>query len=452
MIVALVFCLMFFILSLFFVLWRWRLRGEINSRIAGIRAAGLPVNWEELAEWPLTIPDSENAALIYTNAFAHLFADGISDNYHFHMPLRGKEVSEEMRSAMESAILTNRRALQITYAASKLTGARYPIDYLEGPAAGLPHLNGLKRIVKLLACEALLKSEAKDSEGALKSVETSLHAACSLDDEPLFISQLVAADLLTTSCRSLEIVLCNTRPAENMLAEVQRELTLAEATNRFAMALIGERALNGEVIRLAQDDVRKLVAIANQGSADEEKTELPTRNPGVGWRLLGFFERDRNFFLRAMETNILVAQTLPPTSLSFSNETTQLETEAKAGFYIFSSIFLPSISRAADRDASLRANLRTAVTAVAIERWSLDHEGKIPDSLNALIPSFLPATPLDPLDGKPLRYKKLTHSYIVYSIGSNLKDDGGKEKPPRSVKVPLKERNKFDITFTVERN
>ncbi|HET7624458.1 MAG TPA: hypothetical protein VFM25_04275, partial [Verrucomicrobiae bacterium] len=241
-------------------------------------------------------------------------------------------------------------------------------------------------------------------------------------------------------------------PTENMLAEVQRELTRAEATDRFAMALIGERALNGEVMRLAQDDVRKLITIANQGSNDEEKTELPSRNPGIGWRFLGFFERDRNFFLRAMETNILILQTMPPASLSFTNETAQLETEAKKGFYIFSSILLPDISRAADRDALLRANLRTAATAVAIERWRLGHEGKIPDSLNDLIPSLVSAMPLDPFDGKPLRYKKLAHGYIVYSIGPDLEDDGGKEQPPRGVKVPLKERNKFDVTFAVERD
>jgi len=56
--------------------------------------------------------------------------------------------------------------------------------------------------------------------------------------------------------------------------------------------------------------------------------------------------------------------------------------------------------------------------------------------------------PLDPFDGAPLRYKPLAKGYVVYSIGPDGHDDGGKEPPIRRRGTePVPE----DITITVER-
>lgn len=46
----------------------------------------------------------------------------------------------------------------------------------------------------------------------------------------------------------------------------------------------------------------------------------------------------------------------------------------------------------------------------------------------------------------PLRYPKLPNGYVVYSIGRDLTDDGGKEPP-----ADPKPDDRRDITFTVER-
>jgi hypothetical protein len=61
---------------------------------------------------------------------------------------------------------------------------------------------------------------------------------------------------------------------------------------------------------------------------------------------------------------------------------------------------------------------------------------------------FLPAVPLDPFDGAPLRYKPLVKGYVVYSIGPDGHDDGGKEPPIRRRDT---EQVPEDITITVER-
>jgi len=49
------------------------------------------------------------------------------------------------------------------------------------------------------------------------------------------------------------------------------------------------------------------------------------------------------------------------------------------------------------------AQLRCAGTACAIERFHLKYK-KFPQKLEQLVPEFLPKIPIDPFDGKPLRY------------------------------------------------
>jgi hypothetical protein len=49
--------------------------------------------------------------------------------------------------------------------------------------------------------------------------------------------------------------------------------------------------------------------------------------------------------------------------------------------------------------------------------------GHLPETLEALVPDYLPAVPRDPFDGQPFRYS--AEQRIVYSVGDNLTDDGG---------------------------
>jgi hypothetical protein len=75
----------------------------------------------------------------------------------------------------------------------------------------------------------------------------------------------------------------------------------------------------------------------------------------------------------------------------------------------------------------LQDNASSAMTqvALAIERYRI-LRGVVPDHLPQLVPDFLPAVPLDPIDGQPLRYQKTdSASYKIWSIGWNEKDESG---------------------------
>lgn len=73
-----------------------------------------------------------------------------------------------------------------------------------------------------------------------------------------------------------------------------------------------------------------------------------------------------------------------------------------------------------------QARLRCAATALAVERYRRQH-GQWPESWVALLQGdFLKKEPLDPFDGEPLRWRLLADGFLVYSIGPDGKDDGGK--------------------------
>jgi len=81
------------------------------------------------------------------------------------------------------------------------------------------------------------------------------------------------------------------------------------------------------------------------------------------------------------------------------------------------------------KNLSLTAFAQTAVnqalTACALERHRLAHS-EFPDSLDTLVPAFLPSIPSDILRGRPLLYHKTNNTYTLHGVGLNLKDDHNK--------------------------
>ena len=64
----------------------------------------------------------------------------------------------------------------------------------------------------------------------------------------------------------------------------------------------------------------------------------------------------------------------------------------------------------------------------AIEEYRREN-GVYPDTLDALVPSILPQLPNDPFSGLSFRYAKQFDDYRLYSVGANLRDDGGAGSP-----------------------
>ena len=57
--------------------------------------------------------------------------------------------------------------------------------------------------------------------------------------------------------------------------------------------------------------------------------------------------------------------------------------------------------------------------------------------LSELVPEILPSAPIDPMDGKPLRYRRNADgTFLLYSVGADGKDDGGDARPQKNDSKP----------------
>jgi hypothetical protein len=87
------------------------------------------------------------------------------------------------------------------------------------------------------------------------------------------------------------------------------------------------------------------------------------------------------------------------------------------------------VPRVLRRDVELRAARTVARTALAVAVHRADG-GTGPAAFAELVPRYLPAVPVDPLDGKPLRWSPETGT--VWSIGPDGDDDGGVPIDPKA--------------------
>jgi len=67
-------------------------------------------------------------------------------------------------------------------------------------------------------------------------------------------------------------------------------------------------------------------------------------------------------------------------------------------------------------EAQCLAIVRLARTAVALERFRMEQGGSFPESLSELVPRYLEQVPLDPFDGRPLRYSSTALSFHLFSV------------------------------------
>lgn len=77
-------------------------------------------------------------------------------------------------------------------------------------------------------------------------------------------------------------------------------------------------------------------------------------------------------------------------------------------------------------EAVVSAKSSLTEVAITLRAYKLEH-GRYPDSLEQLVPNYLPAVPKDVFNsGKAIRYKRDGAIYKLWSVGPDGRDDGGK--------------------------
>jgi hypothetical protein len=431
--------------TLFFIaviaVWRTSVVSANKDRLRAIVARGEPTSFAELDKFYRAAPDQSNAALLWLKGSAALTKNlgDIAGNLSLK---RGVALSEEKLPETAEALADNAHALALFQEAAKLEQSRYPGSLSQILFTNLHHLAVMKGAAQVLRAQAAVAMAETNTALASQAISGMFAAGHSIGQEPLIISQLVGYAIDAIGVQTLEFALNAAQFSDSELAMMQAALSKADDPERAARGLIGERAF---FISGLSDPAGYLAAArARPPSGIEEIFSEVFILPVT--RLTGFWQRDLRFGIDALSTNIAWARLPDPRRFQSATNSTAIAAQARSGYYMMSSTFLPALEKYVLRDTNHRAQLRTALAAVAIERFRLHHNGELPEDLFLLVPRYIKTVPIDPYDGLALRYKRTAKGYVVYSIGPDTKDDGGAE-PPRGPKP----KALWDVTFIVER-
>jgi hypothetical protein len=421
-----------------YVYYRLNQKSEFQARIDAIRAADYPVTCAELDKW-YSIPENvENAAYTITDAFSYYKqwykekAESLPVVGPAKLPARTEPLPEEMKTLIAQYIADNNEALKLLHAGAAIQHSRYPTDLNAGFETFLPNLSEIRRGVFLLELEAILHAENGDSESAVRAAKSCFGIARSLAREPLTVSQLVRAACQSLAVTTVEYCINRVELTDEQLVELIESVDNAERICDISCAFVGERCMGISFFKAP-------------GSVNPDLIDgLPFRPVLELYKVVGLAEADAIIYLDLMEGYIKSAQ-LPLNKRLEAVKAIDARLQSTSQAHILLHVMMPALSRITAIDMRNIAKLRAARAALAIERYRVA-AGKLPDALAELVPAYLDTVPADPFDGKEIRYKKLETGFVVYSIGEDLSDDGGKEMEQRT-----KESPNWDVTFIVER-
>jgi len=301
----------------------------------------------------------------------------------------------------------------------------------------LPHLSQIRTAAILLDLEAVLHSENGQSVSACSSIEAMLGLARSLSKEPLVISQLARIGCIDRPLLPLERVVSRTNFSDAQLAVFIKALNQAENSEALSRALAAEQCIVINIIR-------------KSGAGEIERTFGPEAPPLpllAIYQATGLAEKDAVTYLDRVQKYMDIMK-LPVHDRIKAAQAVQRQPLPRSKIRVFFHFFVSDWADILTLHLRYIAHLRVAQAALAVQRYRLARSG-LPENISDIVPAYLPEVPIDPFDGQNIRYRKTAGGFVVYSIGDDGSDDGGREKPKARNTVPS--GTTYDITFFVEK-
>jgi hypothetical protein len=221
---------------------------------------------------------------------------------------------------------------------------------------------------------------------------------------------------------TIERVLAQGSPTETALADTQHLLEDEAAQNLLLLAARGERAgLHGLLLTVESQElnVSHLIPSENAGQPTlDDKLIAVLSDSALNQE--GPFKQSHAWLLLYLTEFVDIAKLPVEQQRPLIEKLEARRAKAPPA----ARKLAPPIGQMALTPHQSQALLRCAAAALAVERYRLA-KGQWPDKLTDLAPDYLAAAPIDPFDGKPVRFKRQKDGVVVYSIGPDGHDDGG---------------------------
>jgi hypothetical protein len=420
----------------------------LKRELASLRASGYLLDASRLA--PQVPPGKPNAADVYQKAFDARRVSNEDDAKLEYGKRSGTEWSLEQAALVRRVLSANSDYLRLVTEASRIPDCAFPVDWNAGPNMVFPHLARLREAARMLQLRVGLASREGSIDAALSDVSTMLRAADQAKLEPILIGQLVAYALESIAVKSLQNALSAGDPSPAAARQLMDQIAAIDLVAPSVRSMKGEISLFGlpffDMVRH-----RKAGAVATMtgdGTGDQWRGRLFGVYGTVGRPLSNLDEITYLGIMRAQVDGFA----LPWPASNTAIESLAKRTESIPVYRgMMTKMITPVFSRAAWSREKTAANLGDARIALALVIYKSQH-GAYPDSLAQLEQAGF-RLPADPFGGKPFKYRREGAGFIVYSIGSDIEDQGGLP-PVWDLRSPLSAKDRelrsdhYDLPFT----
>ena len=306
-----------------------------------------------------------------------------------------------------------------------------PIDETGEPLsmATLPPLSGLSYLAMMLRADAIVAGQTGEGKGMLQDIYSTLDLARQAGEKGPLLLSLISMSISEMAMEDIEQALEHP-------TLIKKEDWLA-LSRRLSQPKVAADFFSFQPDRMFFDDMLQR-AFTDDGSGNGRLTPV-----GVA-----FFFSDATYpdtrtrwWERAAQP---VAGLIVPSRRKLKEEYTRVIDLAEAnlklalrnadwhraqgprsvGAFLINQM-LPSFSSSHGAAERLLGHRDGVVTGIALELYRQEH-GRYPESLNALVPEFIHEVPADRITGAPVHYRIAAGRPLLYSVGADRKDDGGR--------------------------
>lgn len=388
---------------------------KLEKYLAEAKAQGVPLAMRDMIP---SCPDTDNGAKLW-KAVEALFEvepadrelmDKTIDGYFY-----GISPDEQSLTRLAALAENNKKALDLVIAAEGKPCFRYGDWTKPSYDVEMPKAVKLIQVTRLLAINAALRADKGEIKEALDELRSGMRFTRRLMDEPFAITALVAIADMKILLISFDHIVQGKDIAAELISPWMSDLATLSWRERFIRSIPAERAFALEFGLDLIDGKR----------APIEALETPNAvHRFYFWMIRPALKSELGRFLRQREDDEKIAGSeYYQISEALANSRSQARLSTR--FPLIIGQVVSGYQAVLFKEATLEAMMLTTRAGLACKIYRKQH-GRYPANLAALVPGVLDKEPIDPFTGKPLIYKVQDDEVLIYSVGANQKDDGGR--------------------------
>jgi hypothetical protein len=288
----------------------------------------------------------------------------------------------------------------------------------------LPWVQRTREIGEVLRYDAIACALRGEIDQAIQDCIAALNSGRTMADEPTLVSQLSNIACQGIALSDIQTALGHGSASLSVMESLQQRLELESRDSPYLVGSRGERAMCDRAFQyLTAHPSARLPFFSSRSYL----WRLP-----IAERLIAFLGLDLPFhhasYLHAMNRVVEISKE-PPERWCAQLEKLQSPLDVtRAAGELLGAPHPWIMNRGANAFRQRIAQLRCMTLLVAVERYRIK-TNHWPARLNDLVPAYVASIPVDPYDGKPLRYRIIADGVVVYAIGADLEDNGGQIRP-----------------------